>query len=68
MPGRANKTLSVPAAALLLLSLLVGGGRVTASAATCSVPNFRPAPVYDTGLGPGSVATADFNNDGRPDL
>jgi hypothetical protein len=55
-----------------LLSLLVGSrvtaSAVCASAALCSAPNFRPAPVYNTGLGPSAVAVGDFNSDGRPDL
>jgi hypothetical protein len=69
MPRSANRTLSLLTA---LLSLLVGSrvtaSAVCASAALCSAPNFRPAPVYNTGLGPSAVAVGDFNNDGRPDL
>ncbi len=39
-----------------------------ASAQTCSLPGFTQAPVYPVGSDIRSVATADFDGDGRPDL
>jgi len=37
-------------------------------AQTCSVPSFTQPPVYPVGADIRSVATADFDGDGRPDL
>ena len=37
-------------------------------AQSCSVPSFTQAPVYPVGSDIRSVATADFDGDGRPDL
>lgn len=37
-------------------------------AQTCSLPSFTQAPVYPVGSDIRSVATADFDGDGRPDL
>ncbi|HWQ33398.1 MAG TPA: FG-GAP-like repeat-containing protein [Blastocatellia bacterium] len=34
----------------------------------CDTPGFATAAAFDTGTGPQSVAVADFNGDGRPDL
>jgi hypothetical protein len=39
-----------------------------ALAQTCSVPSFTQPPVYPVGADVRSVATADFDSDGRPDL
>ncbi len=37
-------------------------------AQTCSLPTFTQAPVYPVGSDIRSVATADFDGDGHPDL
>ena len=37
-------------------------------AQTCSLPSFTPAPVYPVGADIRTVATADFDSDGHPDL
>jgi len=49
---------------LLILSVLCA----PALAQTCSVPSFTSPPVYPVGTDVRSVATADFDGDGRPDL
>ena len=49
---------------LLILSVLCA----PAAAQTCSVPSFTQPPVYPVGGDVRSVATADFDGDGHPDL
>src|SRR4029079_12497213 len=48
----------------LILSVLCA----PALAQTCSAPSFTQPPVYPVGSDVRSVATADFDGDGRPDL
>ena len=52
---------------LLLVTLLTALCAPT-FAQTCSAPSFTQAPVYTVGSDIRSVAVADFNSDGRPDL
>src|ERR1044072_6003042 len=52
---------------VLLLSRLSTLGAPT-FAQTCSLPSFTQPPVYPVGSDVRSVATADFDGDGRPDL
>ena len=49
---------------LVMLSTLCA----PAFAQTCSLPSFTQPPVYKVGSDAQSVATADFDGDGRPDL
>src|ERR1044071_10421423 len=52
---------------VLLLSMLSTLGAPT-FAQTCSLPSLTQRPVYRVGSDVRSVATADFDGDGRPDL
>jgi FG-GAP-like repeat len=52
---------------LLLVAMLSTLGTPT-FAQTCSVPGFTQPPVYPVGPDIRSLATADFDSDGRPDL
>lgn len=53
---------------VFVLLLVVSTLCAPALAQTCAVPSFTQAPVYPVGGDVRSVATADFDGDGRPDL
>ena len=52
----------------LLLVMILTALSAPIFAQTCSVPSFTQAPVYPVGSDIRSVAVADFDGDGRPDL
>jgi hypothetical protein len=58
-----HKTVLIPTLAVMLTALCT-----SALAQTCSTPSFTQAPVYPVGVDIRSVAVADFDGDGRPDL
>jgi FG-GAP-like repeat/FG-GAP repeat len=53
---------------ILLLVVMLNLLCAPTLAQTCSVPSFTQPPVYPVGSDVRSVATADFDGDGRPDL
>ena len=53
---------------LLLLAVMPSVLFAPVFAQTCSLPSFTQPPVYPVGTDIRSVATADFDGDGRPDL
>ena len=53
---------------LLLLITAISALCTPTLAQTCSQPSFTHAPVYPVGADTRSVASADFDGDGRPDL
>ena len=53
---------------ILILSTMLTGLWAPASAQSCSTPSFTQAPVYPVGVDIRSVALADFDGDGKPDL
>src|SRR5262245_26650517 len=53
---------------VLLLVVILSSLCASTVAQTCSLPSFTEAPVYPVGSDIRSVAAADFNGDGRPDL
>jgi hypothetical protein len=52
----------------LLLAAMLTALWIPASAQTCATPSFTQAAVYPVGVDIRSVAVADFDGDGRPDL
>ena len=52
----------------LVLAAMFTGLCAPASAQTCSTPSFTQAAIYPVGVDIRSVAVADFDGDGRPDL
>ena len=49
--------------------VLAGAQGAAAQAASgCATPSFAPAQNFGVGDGPTSIATGDFNSDGKPDL
>ena len=55
-------------ALILVLAAILTALCAPTSAQTCSTPSFTLAPVYPVGADIRSVAVADFDGDGRPDL
>src|SRR3989441_13104090 len=53
---------------ILVLAAMLTALCAPASAQTCSTPSFTQAPIYPVGADIRSVAVADFDGDGRPDL
>jgi len=53
---------------ILILSAMLTGLWAPSSAQICSTPSFTQAPIYPVGVDIRSVAVADFDGDGKPDL
>ena len=53
---------------VLLVAAMLSALCAPTFAQTCSVPSFTQAPIYPVGNDIRSVAAADFDSDGRPDL
>ena len=53
---------------VLLMAVMSSALCAPTFAQTCSLPSFTQAPVYPVGSDIRSVAVADFDGDGRPDL
>ena len=68
MPINSPRKLFHTASPLLALLLLVGVPAIRLRAMYSSTPLFLPAVTYDSGGGADSVAIADVNGDGKPDL